>query len=655
MGKLISIDNGGTLTDVCVVDGGRVHHTKVLTTPHDLSQCVLDGLEKASAVIFGEKRIVDLLRDTDCIRYSTTQGTNALVERKGPRIGLVLDVAASTDFLCDTEEQSALLFALVGDRVGHVDSRLEGEAYGVALVAAVNELTALGASRLVVSFAGPRFVEEEARFRRHWLHGFPRHMLGAVPALCSHEIADDPDDARRTWTALLNAFLHPGMERLLYHAERRLREARYRPPLLVFCNDGDSARVAKTVAVKTYSSGPRGGMEGARALAARYGFEHLISLDVGGTSADMGSVEGGAIRDRRHGHVEGIPIAFPLGDVVSVGVGGSSILRAVDGRLLVGPQSVGAAPGPACFGRGGTEATITDAFLAEGLLDPDSFFGGALRLDVERAERAVRQRVAEPLGLELEAGLAAMEQAWIGRIADALGAYAPIGPATTLLAFGGAGPLEACSIAERVGIERVLVPGLAAVFSAFGIGFSDIAHRYEARLREPSDAALRAVVATVVQRAERDMFAEGVALPDCERELRLRITRGGLESIVELDGHLALPPGLRPGDDLVVALRAARVLEHPPLASETEASAGEGSGRAGPAVSRGTRRVLSAAQGWRDLPVFRAEEQAAGASGEGPAIVEQAFFTCRIPRGWRFRFTANLDIVLDRAEKAGRA
>ncbi|MBI4518608.1 MAG: hydantoinase/oxoprolinase family protein [Deltaproteobacteria bacterium] len=635
MGMLINIDNGGTLTDICVIAGERIYYTKTLTTPYDLSQCFIDGLKKAATVVYGEERVRDLLRHTDCIRYSTTQGTNALVERRGPCLGLILAQHMSASALRDSAVGGEMLAALVGERIAQIDSQLADDAYDAALVQVVNILSEAGASRLVVSLSRAR---DEVRFKRVWLRRFPRHLLGAVPVLFSHEIADDPDDARRTWTALFNAFLHPAMEHFLYHAEHILRDHKYLHPLLIFRNDGDSARVAKTIAIKTYSCGPRAGLEGARALAANYGLARLISLDVGGTTTDIGVVEANVIRSRRRGEVEGIPVSFALSDIASIGAGGSSIITVRDGEIGVGPQSAGAAPGPACFGLGGSEATITDVFLLLGVFDPASFFGGEITLDRQRAEGAV-SKLAEALGLCLESALLAIERAWVTKIAAAISAHVQIGSGAAAVAFGGAGPLAACAVAEQVGIRRVIIPGLAAVFSAFGIGFSDIAQHYEARLSEPTEAGLQATLAELLQRAQRDMFAEGIELAQCTRELRLLRLRNGVETVVALDGKPALPPGMQPGDQLSLSLRAVKALAHATLAPP-------GAPPSGSAVAGGTRRVRLD-DGWRDLPVFNVAAQPAGATGAGPAIIEEPFFTCRVPAAWRFDFKAGGDIVLE--------
>jgi N-methylhydantoinase A/oxoprolinase/acetone carboxylase beta subunit len=306
---------------------------------------------------------------------------------------------------------------------------------------------------------------------------------------------------------LLNAFLHPAMERFLFGAEHRLREHKTRHPLLIFRNDGQSARVAKTIAIKTYSSGPRGGAEGARALAQHYGFKQLLSMDVGGTTTDIGLVENGAVRTHRRGVIEGVPTSFALCDVVSVGVGGSSIIKTANKAIVVGPESVGSAPGPACFGLGGQLATITDAFVAGGLLDPTSFFGGEMTLDVERARAAIKTAIGEPLGLSDDKAIEAMEAAWVAKIASSLKRYTKVGTDAALAAFGGGGPLVVCRIAEQAGIAQIVIPGLAAVFSAFGLGFSDIGHSYEAPLTALDDKALASCRDGLIEQARRGMNA----------------------------------------------------------------------------------------------------------------------------------------------------
>jgi N-methylhydantoinase A/oxoprolinase/acetone carboxylase beta subunit len=643
--KLINIDNGGTLTDICVIDGAKVYRTKTITTPHDLSKCLFDGLTKASKLIYGEDDLAQLLLSTSYIRYSTTQGTNSLVERKGPRLGLVLGGGSADARSLTPDEDSAALFgALIGERLQFVDVNQEPKALIDSGIRAVNALAAQGANRIVVAFGGPTRQSLEADLKRDLLRAFPPHLLGALPILYSHELSDDGNDSRRTWTAIFNAFLHPSMERFLYNAEHKLREYKTRNPLLIFRNDGHSARVAKTVAIKTYSSGPRGGMEGARALAEHYGIKRLLTMDIGGTTTDIGLIEDSNVRAHRRGMVQGVATSFPLCDVVSAGVGGSSIIRVQDGRIVVGPESVGSAPGPACFGLGGREATMTDAFLLQRLLDPKSYFGGEMSIDVERARAAINERIATPLsatGAAMTdlAAADAMEAAWVAKVAQSLKNYAAIKPGTTLAAFGGAGPFVVCKVADAVGITEVIIPALAAVFSAFGIGFSDIGHEFSTHLTDGSADSLSRARARLRNRAERGMRAEGADLEDCRIEETLDMEIDGEDRAIALNG--AAPMASAPaGARLSLGLTAIKPLQHATLAGRFD-------GKTHAAKSSSTR-ALHAAGKDLEVPLYKVEDQTAGAAAAGPAVLEEAFFTCRIDAGWSFEINDAGDIRLRR-------
>ena len=335
MDALINIDNGGTLTDVCVWDGAGLTFTKTLTTTHDLSECLFDGIARASESIYGEPDITRLLHATRHIRYSTTQGTNALVERRGPMIGILTTLPGLRAGMLATQAQRELFEGLVGERMLTLDTDADDEAIDAGVVQSINRLTTLGAARVVVTGATP---EEEHRLRQELLRRFPRHLLGSIPLIYSWALAGDRDDTRRTWSCVINSFLHPTMERFLYGAERRLKEYKITNPLLVYRNDGASSRVAKSVALKTYSSGPRGGLEGTAALAAVYGLPRTVMMDIGGTTTDIGVVEGRTVTAAERGTVKGVGISYPMSNVHSRGVGGSSVISVQDGRVTVGPR-----------------------------------------------------------------------------------------------------------------------------------------------------------------------------------------------------------------------------------------------------------------------------------------------------------------------------
>jgi N-methylhydantoinase A/oxoprolinase/acetone carboxylase beta subunit len=642
MGLQINIDNGGTLTDICIINDGSVKKTKVLTTPYDLSKCFFEGLQKASTVVYGEQNVARLLEEVDLIRYSTTQGTNAICERKGPRLGLIVDAAARDLPVLLAEHDPEVFEALVGDRVVFLEAgKVTGADADVEVVKAINQLTAVGANRLVVSFGGDGFTAIEDRFKKVALRKYPRHLLGAVPVLYGSDLSNDRDVVRRTWTALINSFLHPAMEAFLYNAENRLRAYRTKNPLLIFRNDGDASRVAKTVAIKTYSSGPRGGMEGVKAFSKLYGFTDAVSIDVGGTTTDIGQYLNGTVAEVRRGHVEGISVSFPLCEIMSAGAGGSSIFKVNNGRIVIGPESVGAVPGPACFGRGGKEATITDASLLCGLFDPKSYFGGGMGLDADRAATAVSLSIAQPLGVELDAALLQMEHAYEEKIATELHRFTTISKGTVMLAFGGAGPLNACGVAEKAGIDTVAIPQMAAVFSAYGIGACDISHRYALTLDERTDKGLADAFAALKVKASRDMFAEGVTEGGFAVEARLVAEKAGEEQAVPLINGMAFPSSLAGADTIELELRAVKALRE-------EAGKTARFEQGAPAKADGTRNVLTPGRGRIDVPVYQLAQLKAGDHAEGPAILEEDYFTCRVLAGWTFVVSDAGDILLKR-------
>lgn len=614
MERLINIDNGGTLTDIVVASGTDFTFTKTLTTPVDLSQCLFDAMTKASAQLFGEANLAELLHSTQHIRYSSTQGTNALVQRKGPLIGLITDDSTLPDSLSRKQETAALFADLIGARVGIVAADGTPEELSQQLVAEINRLTTAGAERLVVAGMS---IEREHLFKRTMLKNFPRHLLGSVPILFSREFAADTSRERQVWSGILNSFLHPTVERFLYSAEHRLRAYKVKNPLLIYRNDGASSRVAKSVALKTYSSGPRGGLEGTRALAEAYGLDNVLMIDVGGTTTDVGAVANREIAVDRRGSIQGVEISYEMSDVRSTGVGGSSIIAVRDGEITVGPDSVGAAPGPACFGFGGTSATITDVNLLLGVLDPATYLNGEMALDAERSRAVIIKTVADPLGITLEEALIRMEASYSSHLAGAFADLVSTTGDTTVAAFGGGGPMNACSAARIAGVHQVLVPRLAAVFSAYGISFSDIAQSYETSVTGFSDAEIGAARTAMQTDAGKDMFQEGHDLSECELDWSTRVEDG----------------------EEILALKATFRLPHPTIAGGVPAAASA-------AVAAGSRQVRSTPTQIDSVLVYRLDDQKPGATASGPAIVEGPFFTARVPLGWTLTVSPAGDLQL---------
>lgn len=642
MGKLINIDNGGTLTDFCVFADSKTYHTKSLTTPYDLSKCLFDGMKKLAKEIYGDERQVGaLLQSTDYIRYSTTQGTNALVERKGPRLGLLLAELDDMSLLQHSEKEQAMMDDLVDSRVARINLSLTGESAALDIVKAVNSVATAGANRIVLSINATDARAREQQIQKVISRKFPSHLLGVVPVLAASELADDTHYVRRTWSALINAFLHPAMERFLYSTDHRLKTYKSRNPLLIFRNDGGAARVAKTTALKTYSSGPRGGMEGVKALAAHYGFNKMVSYDVGGTTTDIGIVVNNKLSERFHGLIEDIEVSFPLAQIYSVGVGGSSIIAVANDAITVGPKSVGAAPGPACFSLGGKKATITDVYLLMGVLDPGTYFGGELTLDAERARNAVMSNIAEPLGLSLPRALDQMLNAWVGKISESIKRCSDVDANTTMVAFGGAGPLAATRVADTSGCRRIIIPGMGAVFSAYGIGFSPLSQEYRLTLPAHDGAALGAAMSEARQRATRDLFAEGIDIHECAIEASLLRIRNGEEASFDINEPTNLPCDLQDGDIALLLFKASKAIQG--LAFEPV-----GDEKPSPAISHTTRQVITGDGICRELPVYRIDNQQIGACADGPAILEDDFFTGLIDEGWHLSMSGNRDLILEK-------
>lgn len=636
MERLINIDNGGTLTDIVVGDGTGFTFTKTLTTPADLSQCLFDGLTKVSTTVYGEENLPALLHSTRHIRYSSTQGTNALVQRKGPLIGLITDDPNLTNELRQTEESASLFSDLIGDRISVIPQDGTDEELSRVIVREINRLRTAGAERLIVAAVD---LEREHLYKRAMLKNFPRHLLGSVPVLFSWEFTSDTLRSRRIWSGIINSFLHPTVERFLYSAEHRLRAHKVKNPLLIYRNDGASSRVAKSVALKTYSSGPRGGLEGTRALAEAYGLEHVLMIDVGGTTTDVGSVRNSTIATDRRGSVGGVPISYEMSNVQSTGVGGSSVIAVRGGVIQVGPDSVGAAPGPACFGFGGKQATITDVNLLLGVLDPSTYLNGQMSLDAQRAKAVITATIADPLGITLEEALVRMEASYAEHLAGAFSGAVLSPEATTVAAFGGGGPMSACHAAEIAGVRKVLVPKLAAVFSAFGISFSDIAQTYESEITEASAEQVTGARADMESRAARDMFQEGHDIVDCILDWKVIVENADGTSGGETPFAAGLLPVAGPGQKILLALTCTFGLPHPDIM-------GIAPEKKNPAIPSGTRAVRSTAKDVEDVPFYRLENQLPGATAPGPAIVEGPFFTARVPAGWTLDVSAAGDLLL---------
>jgi len=480
----VAIDTGGTFTDCVWAERGQLRMLKVFSTPADPSRAIVEALGKISPT-----RPVILL-------HGTTVGTNTLLQRKGARVALVT-TAGFEDAIEIGRQARPKLYDLFFDGIAPLvsaDLRFglnertasDGE---ILQAPSRQDLQSLPdklrqthpeaiAISLLFSFANPKTENAVARALKE---------LG-LPLSVSHQILPEFREYERTSTVVVNAYLQPVMQHYLNSLERRARSPRRsgaaQSRIFVMQSSGGITSLASAARepVRTLLSGPAGGVVGAAAMARRSGVERIISFDMGGTSTDVALVDG-EIHAGSQAEIAGLPMGVPMLDIHTVGAGGGSIARFdAAGALRVGPESAGADPGPICYGHG-TQPTVTDANLLLGRLRPQRFLGGDFRLDLERTRRLVVEwlkRHAANLTLEqFAAGVirvvnSTMEKAI--RVVSIERGYDP--REFTLVAFGGAGGLHACELAEALSIPRVMIPALPGALSAFGTLVSDVVKDY---------------------------------------------------------------------------------------------------------------------------------------------------------------------------------
>jgi N-methylhydantoinase A len=487
----IGIDVGGTFTDVVAVEGesGRLAVVKVASTPDDQSEGVLAGIH---AVL---ERAGITAGDVGFLAHGTTVATNGFLERRGALTALV-----TTDGFRDMLEFRR------GDRAGVMDpydlhlsfpqplvrraNRFEvveridarGEVVtpldDASLRAVIEALREMGAHAVAISllfsFVNPAHERAVARA-----------VVEALPetyVTCSSDVDPQAMEYERTSTTVVNAYLGPLVAGYLSMLERRV-EASGLPPVHVMQSHGGLVRTATAVDLPAalLASGPAGGMVAASQLVGEVDSEDAIVVDLGGTSFDVGLVVGGRPQRVASMDVDGHTIRLPMLDIRSIGAGGGSIARIdAGGTLRVGPRSAGSRPGPACYGRGGTLPTTTDADLLLGYFASDALLGGAMTLDRAAAERAVEEHVSRPLGMDRDTAAAGIVRIIDAAMADAirvLVTHRGLDPRDfVLVAAGGAGPLHAGRVARELGIRRILVPLHPGTFSAVGLTRTDIVH-----------------------------------------------------------------------------------------------------------------------------------------------------------------------------------
>jgi N-methylhydantoinase A len=697
---LVGVDIGGTFTDCVVLDAkGRITATKSPSTPANFAEGMLAALAVAAERL--ELDFKDFCGAIRVLTHGTTVGTNALIQRKGAKVGLVttkghedvIHIMRGSRGVTSRDLKKVVHFPESQKPVPIVPKRLiEGvservDCFGEVVVslnesqaeAAVKRLLAEGVEAIAVCFLWS--FQNPAHERR--VKEIVRRLAPRVFVSCSVDIAPKWGEYERTTATVLNAYIGPVMARYLGNLAGRLKSAGYRHPLQVAQCGGGSVSVAKAVGspLLTLDSGPVSGVTGSLYLGKLMGIDDIITADMGGTSFDVGIVHGGRPQYSFVSNVAQYEYFLPKVDLQAIGSGGGSLAR-VDPTartLQVGPESAGADPGPVCYGKGGETPTVTDADVVLGYLDPDNFLGGRIRLDRAKAVAAV-QKVADALGLplaETASGIARVAEFKMADLIRKMTVEKGFDPRDfTLFAFGGAGPVHAGVFGAELGVKKVIIPQkeIASTWCAFGAASADVLHVYEQadiqvspfdpeRVNRGLEALERRAHAQMEQdgiaRAHRslafslDMRHKGqineveVLLPEA------RLARGRLDSLRErfvrryeqLYGRGSSYRGAR-FEIVTLRLRASAPTPRPRLRRAAKLSA-----RLAPGAARGKRDIW-----WPDLkravrtPIYDGARLAAGNRLAGPAVVETTDTTIVVHPGRRLRVDAfgNFEISFGR-------
>jgi N-methylhydantoinase A len=505
--KRVSVDIGGTFTDCFVVWDNQYIEGKALTTHHNLALGFNEALADACKQL--EVDSSTLLSEVDSVRYATTLGTNALIERKGPRIGVLVTSGFKSTIplsrargygegLPEHEQMDIPnaarptpivpipMIREVRERVDYLGAvfwQLDEDDVRLR----IRELVDAGAQALVVLFTNSVVnPAHELRVREIFLEEYPAHLLGAIPMLLSHQVAGRKGEYARGTSTIMDAFLHQTMYHGLGTLEINLRSQGYAKPMLVSHNSGGMAQLNSTDALQTVHSGPVSGVAASEHLAAAAELGNVVATDMGGTSFDIGIVDQGGVK-----HYDFNPVidrwlvAIPMVHLVTLGAGGGSIARydRLFGTVEIGPASAGSNPGPACYDRGGLNPTVTDADLLLGYLDPANYAGGRIPLNPKRARQAVEDKLCDELDMSLIDTCKLIKKQVDTSMANGIATelrtrgYEP--KDFTILAYGGNGPLHACGIADALGVSKILAPPFSSTFSACGAGNVNQMHIHE--------------------------------------------------------------------------------------------------------------------------------------------------------------------------------
>ena len=669
----IGIDVGGTFTDIVAVsDTGTVTFSKAASTPNDPSIGVMNAVERLADELGINSET--LLSKTESIVHGTTVATNALLERKGAKTGLLTtlghrDVLEMREGLKDDRYNMRLpapaplvprfLRLGVRERI-KPDGRIHTELDNTSLDEAINKLREEKVTSVAVcylhAYKEPKHEQETKKILEAKLPG--------VSVSISSEVFPEIKEYERVSTTIVNAYVRPIVENYLNRLEERLKNAGYKGSVLIILSHGGVAPIEEAIRLSaaTVLSGPAGGVAGSKYGASLIGAGDLVPFDMGGTSTDISMIVNGEPALSSTRGIAGQRIALQSLDIVSIASGGGSIARVDAGGILrVGPESAGALPGPACYGKGGTEVAVTDASVVLGFLDPGNFLGGRETLDVSAAEDAV-SRLANQLSVEPAEAAEGVHKVINTQMAEGIRLVSVrrgVDPRKfALLSFGGAAGIHITEIARQLEVQRVIIPRTAAVLSAWGMLATDL--RYEVSRTHIGDTG--SLKAGDVREVFSEMELEGRGrLKDAfdgdvsiSRSADMRYGEQIYEVDVSLDDvdfsdddllksisdrfhkrHEELFTYSLPDQDAVLVNgRLAAIGALPDLPQEPKTEARVASGH------HTTRKIFLA--GWVDAPVFNLEELVPSQEIEGPAIIESSTTTVVLRSDDKAEVTDNL-------------
>ncbi|MCT4470417.1 hydantoinase/oxoprolinase family protein [Bosea spartocytisi] len=654
-GLSVAVDIGGTFTDVALHDArsGKVWRAKTPSVPSDPSLAFIAGVRLALEE--AGREAVEL----DRVLHGTTVATNMILEGKGARAALVTTAGFRHVLSIGRQDipRKANLYAWIKperpvppSRTLEVEERIGpggivltplDEDSARAAAEACRDLTVEAvAICLLHSFANPAHELRVAEIFRE--------MLPGVAITASVDVLPVVREYERSLATVLNAVVMPGVSTYVARLEQRLKDEAVAAPILLMQSNGGvaGASVIRRAPALTALSGPAAGVVGARDVAAACGIHDILTVDIGGTSADICLIKEGRINLTQQGQIGDWPLPLPMVDMVTIGAGGGSIARIENGALQVGPQSAGAEPGPAAYGRGGSLATVTDAHVVLGHL-PARLLGGRMALDVAASRRVVETEVAKPLGLSVEAAargiLQIIDSHMVGalRIVSVERGHDPRD--FTLVPFGGAGPLHGCALADLLGVERVMIPPAPGVLCADGLLVASLKAEFSRTLPKAGtiDAAVAStILAELETQAGAWLATEGVAPERQSRQAVALIRYQGQGSEIAVgwtgtaeaaerafeDAHRSLYGfALTAPIELVTLRIEAAGTMVPPVKHSLPAGSG-----AQPAE----RLTIELPGGPALVPAYDRAALGAGDGFAGPAIVTQLDATTLLPESW---------------------